>query len=292
MAANFDPAFERRIRTHILFEMPDAATRARIWKVQLHRRTPLDADVNFDALGEQFDGVSGGDIKNAVLKAAQIALTEPGPDSEKRIAQRHFETAMRDVLSSKKVMEQSIYQDGDGSNALSALTSMNGAYSQLASNQGDLEENVQEIGERLLEIEGAMATLPAVIERFDEATRHSQTQLREELGGKLSELQNTLSEYSNSLRDLQIEVREALPTRLQTLEKSREEFATQLTSLPQQVESSVQEKLQVQHDTLRAEIQARNAELEKTAHSLRLSLTLSVASLAAAIIALATAILR
>ena len=38
MAANFDPAFERRIRTHILFEMPDAKTRALIWKAQLHAR--------------------------------------------------------------------------------------------------------------------------------------------------------------------------------------------------------------------------------------------------------------
>src|SRR5678815_2109338 len=42
LAANFDPAFERRIRTHVLFEMPGATERARIWQVQLHPlRTPL-----------------------------------------------------------------------------------------------------------------------------------------------------------------------------------------------------------------------------------------------------------
>jgi hypothetical protein len=30
LAANFDPAFERRIRTHVLFEMPGEAERAQI----------------------------------------------------------------------------------------------------------------------------------------------------------------------------------------------------------------------------------------------------------------------
>jgi SpoVK/Ycf46/Vps4 family AAA+-type ATPase len=70
LAANFDPAFERRIRTHVLFEMPGPAERARIWRVQVHpEKTPLADDVDFDALAERYTG-SGGDIKNAVLKAA------------------------------------------------------------------------------------------------------------------------------------------------------------------------------------------------------------------------------
>jgi len=70
LAANMDPAFERRIRTHILFEMPNLEERERIWGVQLHaRKTPLAEDVDFRALAEAFPR-SGGDIKNAVLKAA------------------------------------------------------------------------------------------------------------------------------------------------------------------------------------------------------------------------------
>ena len=36
LAANFDPAFERRIRTHVLFDQPGETERAQIWKVQLH----------------------------------------------------------------------------------------------------------------------------------------------------------------------------------------------------------------------------------------------------------------
>ena len=51
LAANFDPAFERRIRTHILFEQPGLEEREKIWKVQIHgRKTPLGDDVDFRAL--------------------------------------------------------------------------------------------------------------------------------------------------------------------------------------------------------------------------------------------------
>jgi len=63
--------------------------------------------VNFRALAERF-AVSGGDIKNAVLKAATAAATEPGPDVGKRIHQRHFERAIEDVVAGKSVMQQSL----------------------------------------------------------------------------------------------------------------------------------------------------------------------------------------
>ncbi|HEU5169633.1 MAG TPA: ATP-binding protein, partial [Gemmatimonadales bacterium] len=79
LAASLDPAFERRIRTHILFRLPGVDERERIWRAQLHPRTPLADDVDFRALAEAFPR-SGGDIKNAVLKAAQLATMEPGPD--------------------------------------------------------------------------------------------------------------------------------------------------------------------------------------------------------------------
>ncbi|MBA3949856.1 MAG: ATP-binding protein, partial [Acidobacteria bacterium] len=79
MAVNFDPAFERRIRTHVLFQMPGVEEREQIWRVQMHpSRTPLASDVNFRALAERYEG-SGGDIHNAVLKAAMMAASEPGP---------------------------------------------------------------------------------------------------------------------------------------------------------------------------------------------------------------------
>lgn len=111
LAANFDPAFERRIRTHVLFEMPGVEERERIWSVQIHsRKTPLADDVDFRALSENFVA-SGGDIKNAVLKAAAAAAAEPVPDAAKKIHQQHFVEAMNEVLLAKSVMQQSLFDE-------------------------------------------------------------------------------------------------------------------------------------------------------------------------------------
>jgi SpoVK/Ycf46/Vps4 family AAA+-type ATPase len=111
LAANFDPAFERRIRTHVRFEMPGLEERERIWRAQLHpTKTPLAPDVDFTALSERY-AVSGGDIKNAVLKAATAAAAEPGAEVGKAIHQTHFEEAIEDVLSAKSVMRQSLLTD-------------------------------------------------------------------------------------------------------------------------------------------------------------------------------------
>jgi SpoVK/Ycf46/Vps4 family AAA+-type ATPase len=112
LAANFDPAFERRIRTHVLFEMPRVEERARIWQLQMHpKKTPLGPDVDFRRLAERY-ALSGGDIKNAVIKAAAAAAAEPGPDLGKRICQGHFERATEEVLSAKSIMQQSLFVEG------------------------------------------------------------------------------------------------------------------------------------------------------------------------------------
>ena len=132
LAANFDPAFERRIRTHVLFEMPGAHERERIWQLQLHARTPIAEDVDFRALAERYEA-SGGDIRNAVLKAAMGAAAEPGADGLKVIHQRHFEEGIREVLAAKRVMKQSLMENTSpateivselkrGQHQLSALT--------------------------------------------------------------------------------------------------------------------------------------------------------------------------
>jgi SpoVK/Ycf46/Vps4 family AAA+-type ATPase len=115
LAANFDPAFERRIRTHVLFEMPGVEERAQIWRVQMHPTlTPIAPDVDFRALAERYEA-TGGDIRNAVLKAALNAAAEPGHDAAKMIHQRHLEDGIRDVLAGKRVMRQSLFEtDGGG----------------------------------------------------------------------------------------------------------------------------------------------------------------------------------
>ena len=117
LAANFDPAFERRVRTHILFELPEAPERERIWRAQIHpEKTPLARDVDFRALAQR-SGVSGGDIKNAVLKAAQAAAAEPGNDRSKEIAQRHFLAGLDAVAAGKKTMRQSVFDPFPGARA-------------------------------------------------------------------------------------------------------------------------------------------------------------------------------
>src|SRR4051794_12796464 len=108
MASNFDPAFERRIRIHILFRMPGVREREQIWQVQLHPgKTPVADDVDFCELAQRYEA-AGGDIRNAVLKAAQIAAGEEGPDESKQIHQRHFTAAMDQVLAAKRVMQQNL----------------------------------------------------------------------------------------------------------------------------------------------------------------------------------------
>jgi ATP-dependent 26S proteasome regulatory subunit len=154
LAANIDPAFERRIRTHILFEMPNVEERELIWQVQLHsRKTPLAPDVDFRALAEAFPR-SGGDIKNAVLKAAQIATTEPGPDEEKRIHQRHFVQGMEEVIAAESVMSQSLFDV-----AANAPAAAMGVLEQLAEGQEHLRAEMGLLAERLEGLERSQSDI-------------------------------------------------------------------------------------------------------------------------------------
>jgi SpoVK/Ycf46/Vps4 family AAA+-type ATPase len=153
LAANIDPAFERRIRTHILFEMPDAAARERIWRVQIHsRKTPLADDVDFADLAARYPR-SGGDIKNAVLKAAQIATTEPGPDATKRIHQRHFVQGMEEVIAAEGIMGQSLFEPG------ASAASPGGVVEQMAEGQEQLRAELGIVAERLEALDDRQAGL-------------------------------------------------------------------------------------------------------------------------------------
>lgn len=161
LAANFDPAFERRIRTHILFELPSARERELIWKVQLHaERTPLAPDVDFRSLANRFD-VSGGDIKNAVLKAAQMASLEPGDDRGKKIHQRHFEAGMQEVLAGKRVMEQSLFDGGNGASALAGLAPLQSLVKSQEELKGELdsfETRLRTLGDELQGLKALLAS--------------------------------------------------------------------------------------------------------------------------------------
>lgn len=202
LASNFDPAFERRIRTHILFEMPDAPARERIWQVQLHaRKTPLGEDVDFKALAEKYP-VPGGDIKNAVLKAAQMASAEPGPDAEKKIYQRHFIAGIEDVAKSKKVMEQSII-DGDGSARphydTQMMAGMSAAWEQLAQNDRAMGEDLGTVIERTNMIEGQLASIPEILNSFEQANTAARVALKDDLGERIERVNAGFAEIKTDL---------------------------------------------------------------------------------------------
>jgi SpoVK/Ycf46/Vps4 family AAA+-type ATPase len=176
LAANIDPAFERRIRTHILFEMPNLEERERIWRVQLHaRKTPLADDVDFRALAEAYPR-SGGDIKNAVLKAAQIATTEPGPDSEKRIHQRHFVQGMEEVIAAESVMGQSLFDVPGPPAQIGVLEQLAEGQEQLRAETGLLAERLEGLSRTQSDLKRAQAELQG--REQQEAAREEQEAAR------------------------------------------------------------------------------------------------------------------
>jgi SpoVK/Ycf46/Vps4 family AAA+-type ATPase len=80
LATNYDPAFVRRILGHVELPLPDAPTRARLWRAHIPARLPARlSEADWKTLVEQTDGLAGGDILNAVLYAASLAIEREGP---------------------------------------------------------------------------------------------------------------------------------------------------------------------------------------------------------------------
>jgi ATPase family associated with various cellular activities (AAA) len=114
LAANFDPAFERRVQSHVLFSIPAAEERQEIWRAHLPPRAPLAPDVDLRRLAEDFE-LAGGDIRNAMLKAVRLAALDDAPDHALCITQEHLLAGARAVLHGRMVMTQSILAErGNG----------------------------------------------------------------------------------------------------------------------------------------------------------------------------------
>lgn len=77
--ASIDDAFRRRIRFKIQFPFPDTTQRAFLWQSMFPDSLVFDKEsVDFRELGEEFK-LSGGNIKEAVLRAAFIAAERETP---------------------------------------------------------------------------------------------------------------------------------------------------------------------------------------------------------------------
>jgi len=72
-----DPAFKRRVRFSVQFEMPEAAERERLWRSMFPPETPLDPSIDWRDLASAFE-LTGGYIKRAALRAALMATSDAG----------------------------------------------------------------------------------------------------------------------------------------------------------------------------------------------------------------------
>ncbi len=98
--SNYDSAFMRRIQYHVKFELPNAKLRERLWKMYIPSEMPVK--INFEEIAKKYDGISGSDISNAVLKAALRAAKE----GISMIPQKYFEDAVISIIQSKKANSQ------------------------------------------------------------------------------------------------------------------------------------------------------------------------------------------
>ncbi len=100
--AALDDAFRRRIALHIKFPMPEEDERARLWRAMFPARASLDADIDVRKLAHDFE-MSGGHIKNAVLRAAYLAAVTGDTITMahlRRAARAEYEAMGRIVTSS------------------------------------------------------------------------------------------------------------------------------------------------------------------------------------------------
>lgn len=86
---NLDNAFIRRLAFIIHFPFPDAESRQQIWENIWPAAAPVDEELDFSSLAEQFK-LSGGNIKNVVLAAAFLAATD-----ETAVGLHHIHNAIR-----------------------------------------------------------------------------------------------------------------------------------------------------------------------------------------------------
>lgn len=88
-----DEAVNRRLALKLEFEMPSAEERAKIWQRMFPEKAPVDEKVNWERLA--ILEITGGYIKNSVLRAARMAAIEKVPDAEKKITMKHLVKAVR-----------------------------------------------------------------------------------------------------------------------------------------------------------------------------------------------------
>lgn len=104
LAKNFDGAFVRRILQHIEVPLPGAGARQRLWSLMLSDKVPGRDEVDFDILARESEGLSGGEIKNAVIVGLAEAVRRTGP--QRRVT-------MEDLMSGIAGTQRAKHEIGD-----------------------------------------------------------------------------------------------------------------------------------------------------------------------------------
>jgi hypothetical protein len=77
--ASIDPALRRRLAAHITFGAPEYEERLRLWKQMLSSTADYVGDLGIEDLANEFEDMTGANIRNAVLAGAFLAAGENGP---------------------------------------------------------------------------------------------------------------------------------------------------------------------------------------------------------------------
>ncbi len=108
LSKSIDEAFRRRLRFIIDFPMPDVPSRVALWKRMMPPSAPLSEDIRWSWLARTFE-MSGGYIRNAVLKAAITASAAHQPISMQHLAK----AAADEARSMGKLMRIDDFNDYD-----------------------------------------------------------------------------------------------------------------------------------------------------------------------------------
>jgi hypothetical protein len=115
---SLDDAFKRRLSVRVTFPRPLAAERERLWSTMLSEpRLPRSPDVDVAALARNFE-LSGGLIRNAVLRAAFMAASRERP----------LDQSLLSLAARIEMREQGLLVQGSPHEDLASLVGPNGPF--------------------------------------------------------------------------------------------------------------------------------------------------------------------
>jgi SpoVK/Ycf46/Vps4 family AAA+-type ATPase len=107
LKTSLDTAFERRLSFKVNFPFPEKETRSSIWSSLIPSEAPVEEGIDYELLGKHFE-LSGGSIKNAVLRAAYRAAAKGT-----MITMDHFEDAAKRECQAAGKLYRTITVDDD-----------------------------------------------------------------------------------------------------------------------------------------------------------------------------------